>query len=136
MNYIGSKHKLSDFILSSVIAVCGTDLTQKTICDLFAGTGIVGRNFKSRVYKVIANDVEYYSYVLNRNYIGNNKNIDEKNLLAMLREFPEKEGFIFNNYGATGKAGRQYFTAENAKKIDGYRQAIETCQNDRKIDDH
>ena len=72
MNYIGSKHKLSDWLLENIKAVCGDDLSQLVFCDLFAGTGAVGRTFKPYVKRVIANDLEFYSYVLNRNYIGNN----------------------------------------------------------------
>ena len=71
MNYIGSKNKLSDFIKQSVYQVVGKDLSNKIFCDLFAGTGIVGRNFKSETKKVISNDFEFYSYVLNINNIGN-----------------------------------------------------------------
>src|SRR5690554_1018012 len=66
VNYIGSKHKLSPFIYKTVTAVCGDDLSDKIFCDLFAGTGIVGRTFKPYVKQVISNDIEYYSYVLNR----------------------------------------------------------------------
>ena len=80
MNYIGSKHKLSSFLKKSIKETVGEDLSQLVFCDLFAGTGIVGRNFKPFVKKVIANDVEFYSYVLNRNYIGNYKvlNLEKK----------------------------------------------------------
>jgi len=46
INYIGSKHRLFDFIKTTVKEVCGDDLSQKTFCDLFAGTSSVGRNFK------------------------------------------------------------------------------------------
>ena len=53
MNYIGSKYKLSDFISSSVKSIVGDDLSDKIFCDLFAGTGVVGRNFKKEVKKVI-----------------------------------------------------------------------------------
>ena len=52
MNYIGSKYKLSDFISSSVKSIVGEDLSDKIFCDLFAGTGVVGRNFKKEVKKV------------------------------------------------------------------------------------
>ena len=69
MNYIGSKYKLSDFIQTSVRKVAGEDLSALVFCDLFAGTGTVGRTFKPMVKKVISNDVEFYSYVLNKNYI-------------------------------------------------------------------
>ena len=60
MNYIGSKLKLcQDFLPSTIKLVCGEDLSQKVFCDIFAGTGIVGRTFKTSVKKVISNDVEY-----------------------------------------------------------------------------
>ncbi len=58
MNYIGSKSKLSSFIFDTVTEVVGSDLSQKVFCDLFAGTGIVGRTFKTQVKEIIANDVE------------------------------------------------------------------------------
>jgi len=45
MNYIGSKFKLSAWIKKEVKNIVGSDLSQKTFCDIFAGTGIVGRAF-------------------------------------------------------------------------------------------
>ena len=107
MNYIGSKLKLcQDFLPSTIKAVCGDDLSQKTFCDIFAGTGIVGRTFKTSVKKVIANDIEYYSYVLNKNYIGNQQPIDNK--LQLIEELntlpPISNGFIYNNYCQIGRA--------------------------------
>ncbi|KJJ38682.1 DNA adenine methylase [Aequorivita vladivostokensis] len=125
MNYIGSKHKLSSFIFETVTETCGNGLSQKTFCDLFAGTGIVGRNFKPHVKLVIANDVEYYSYVLNRNYIGNNFEFDYEAFLNELNALKRKKGFVFENYSEGGKAGRNYFTSENGQKIDAVRIQIE-----------
>jgi len=125
MNYIGSKHKLSNFIFETVTEVCGNDLSKKNFCDLFAGTGIVGRTFKPFVKQVIANDVEYYSYVLNRNYIGNHILFDYNELIAELNNFKGNKGFIFQNYSEGGKAGRNYFTSENGQRIDAIRLQIE-----------
>lgn len=71
MNYIGSKSRLPSFISKTITSVVGKDLNDKVFCDLFAGTGTVGRTFKPNVKEIISNDVEYYSFVLNRNYIGN-----------------------------------------------------------------
>ena len=71
MNYIGSKLSLIPFITTTVKKVVGDDLSAYVFCDIFAGTGIVGRSFKTLVNKVISNDSEYYSYVLNKNYIWN-----------------------------------------------------------------
>lgn len=125
MNYIGSKHKLSPFIYETVTEACGKDLSQKVFCDLFAGTGIVGRNFRPHVKQVIANDVEYYSYVLNRNYIGNHFEFEDKIFLEKLNLLKGKKGFIFENYSAKGHAGRNYFTSENGQRIDAARLQIE-----------
>jgi len=137
MNYIGSKFKLSSWIKEEIVNVVGQDLSDKVFCDIFAGTGIVGRSFKKDVKKVIANDLEHYSYVLNRNYIGNHISIknkeeflDELNSLA-LRE----DGFIYQNYCMGSGSGRQYFSDSNGKKIDTIRIEIEKWYEDKEIDD-
>lgn len=135
MNYIGSKYKLFPFILSTVKAVAGMDLSQKVFCDLFAGTGIVGRSFKPLCKTILANDWEYYSYVLNRNYIGNNKRqtrlaqyIDELNKLPAAQN-----GFIFNNYCLGSNSSRQYFSDDNGKKIDTIRLKIQEWRDSKEI---
>ena len=125
MNYIGSKYKLSDFIKTTVFKTVGEQLDDKVFCDLFAGTGIVGRTFKPLVKKVIANDLEYYSYVLNQNYIGNHKELAIPGLFDKLNSISEVEGFIYKNYCAGSGSGRQYFSDQNGKKIDAVRTTIE-----------
>lgn len=135
MNYIGSKLSLIPFLESTVNAIVGSDLRDKVFCDIFAGTGIVGRTFKPRVHKVIANDWEYYSYVLNRNYIGNHIKLDDGDkLLSELNNLDGVEdGFIYNNYCYGSGSGRQYFSDENGKKIDAIRKQIEGWKNDGEI---
>lgn len=135
MNYIGSKHKLSSFLKKSITSVVGNDLSNLVFCDLFAGTGIVGRNFKPIVKQVIANDVEFYSYVLNRNYIGNSKIIEIEEKLVFLNNLEGKEGFIFQNYCESGLQNRLYFSAENGQKMDAIRQQIEEWKNTNEISD-
>ena len=125
LGYIGSKQKLSNFIFKAVAETCGNDLSQKVFCDLFAGTGIVGRTFKPYVKQVISNDVEYYSYVVNRNYIGNTDVLEMEKFLWELNLLHGQEGFIFHNYSESGNGERNYFTAENGRKIDAVRQQIE-----------
>ncbi len=123
MNYIGSKFKLSNWIKEEIIKKVNPK--NKIFCDLFAGTGIIGRVFKKEVKKVIVNDIEYYSYVLNRNYIGNHKNLKEKlEVIEYLNYLPLRDdGFIYNNYCTP--ANRLYFSDENGKKIDTIRMEIE-----------
>ena len=127
MNYIGSKYSLLSFLESTIEDVVGTDLHDKVFCDIFAGTGIVGRLFKQKVRKVIANDWEYYSYVLSRNYIGNHLELEGKEeLLNRLSQLEgNANGFIYRNYCAGSGSGRQYFSDENGKKIDAIRSQIE-----------
>ncbi|WP_267873277.1 DNA adenine methylase [Phocoenobacter atlanticus] len=119
MNYIGSKQKLSDFIKTTICNVVGNDLSQKIFCDLFAGTGIVGRNFKKEVKQVIANDFEYYSFVLNKNYIENHLPIkDQEKLINQLNSLPlVEDGFIYQNYCFGSGSERLYFSDFNGKKL-------------------
>jgi adenine-specific DNA-methyltransferase len=130
MNYIGSKYKLSNWIKEEInkkISIKG-----KIFCDLFAGTGIIGRSVKKEVKKVIANDIEYYAYVLNRNYIGNHKNLKEKlEVLDYLNNLDLKEGFIYQNY--CSPVNRLYFSDENGKKIDTIRMEIEKFKDDEDL---
>ncbi|MBQ4820113.1 DNA adenine methylase [Aquimarina sp. MMG016] len=134
MNYIGSKYKLSDFIKTAVEGVAGYNLSDKVFCDLFAGTGIVGRTFKTSVKKVISNDLEYYSYVLNQNYIGNHTKLNAEDYLSQLNELKGKKGFIYNNYCTGGGSERQYFSDENGLKIDAARLQIEDWKTSGEID--
>ncbi len=136
MNYIGSKYKLSNFIESTITSVVGSDLSDKTFCDIFAGTGIVGRKFKTKVEKIIANDFEYFSYVLIRNYIGNHNPLPGKEeYIETLNNLDLEEGFIYKNYCLGSGSGRQYFSDENGKKIDAARQQIEEWKKTNEIDE-
>jgi adenine-specific DNA-methyltransferase len=136
VNYIGSKHKLSNFIKTTVHSVAGKDLSGKVFCDLFAGTGIVGRNFKPEVKQVISNDLEFYSYVLLKNYIGNHEKFDFEDLVGELNHLKGTEGFIFHEYSENGKSGRLYFSESNGKKIDAIRIQIENWFESKKISEN
>ena len=111
------------------------NLQDKTFCDIFAGTGIVGRTFKNKVKKVISNDIEHYSYILNKNYIENKiKILNSESLLSELNSLPlRKNGFIFKNYCIGSGSNRQYFTDHNGKKIDTIRIKIEEWKSSKKI---
>ena len=154
MNYIGSKLSLLEFLEESINKV--VDKNCDTFCDLFAGTGIVGRYFKKRGYKIIANDIQYYSYILNRHYIGNHKELkffklskkipnlkkvkieERKNFICdYLSNLKSKKGFIYENYCLGGtknkKDKRQYFSNENGMKCDAIRQKIENWKKEKLI---
>ncbi|MDR2772640.1 MAG: DNA adenine methylase [Elusimicrobiota bacterium] len=154
MNYIGSKLSLLDFIEKSVDEVVGKN-TDYTFCDLFAGTGAVGILFKEKGHQVIANDIQYYSYVLNRHYIGNHKELKFKELFEIIPKLKSAnvsvrkiivckylqalkgiKGFVFKNYCPQKlENDRLYFTAENGQKCDAIRKKIESWHNDNLIND-
>jgi adenine-specific DNA-methyltransferase len=135
MNYIGSKSKLSKFIKAEIKAVVG-ETKDKIFCDLFAGTGAIGRAFKLDSKKVIANDIEYYSFVLNRNYIGNHERLDWHEHIDELNKLDGVDGFIYKHYCAGSESGRQYFSDENGRRIDAIRQKIEGWKNTKYITDN
>ena len=149
MNYIGSKLTLLPFLENVVREV--TDGSEKTFCDLFAGTGAVGRHFKKLGFQIIANDLQYYAYVLNKAYLEINETPDFKNLrrvykkeiamhrsplsttiqetLAVINELPASTGFITKNYSLVG--GRQYYSEANANKADAIRQQLEDWRTNK-----
>ena len=154
MNYIGSKKSLLPFLETSIYEVTGK--RDFTFLDLFAGTGVVGAHFKKLGHRVIANDLQYYSFVLNKNYIENHKPLKfmglEKTIENLtetpiekradfickyLENIPQKKGFMYQNYckkGTENKAfERQYFSDENAQKIDAIREKIENWKNNQFI---
>jgi adenine-specific DNA-methyltransferase len=137
VNYIGSKIRLSAFIKAEILKIVGGDISQKIFCDIFAGTAVVARAFKKDVKTVISNDIEYYSFVLNKNYIDNHKEIkDRADYIAELNALPLIDnGFIYKHYCKGSGSQRQYFSDNNGKKIDTIRTEIQKWKNSEKIDE-
>ena len=143
MRYYGAKTKLLPFI-EEVVKKTGVN-SDSNFVDLFAGTSAVGRHFKKLGYTVISNDTLEFSYAIAKTYIELNKVPQFKKLKAhlKLRDGNEalfgymnklkmrKQGFIFENYSPNG--GRQYFTDENALRIDTFRFLIEEWKYEKKI---
>lgn len=137
MNYIGSKYSLIDFLKDSIAKTLEESkeirpTSEMIFADLFAGTGVVSGSFKELGYSIIANDIQYYSYVISKHMIENNGNLDIarcETLVAELNLLDEQEGFIYKNYSFEGTEGqefrRMYFSAENAKKCDAIRTKLD-----------
>ena len=136
MNYIGSKYSLLDFLESTIATVTGyKDGNDYIFADLFAGTGVVGQTYKAKGCKVISNDIQYYSYVLNKHYIENIPELDTS-LVEVLNSLQPVEGFIYNNYCEGSGSGRNYFTNENGKKCDAIRIELEKLRSSGRINDN
>ena len=135
MRYIGSKINLLPEIRSFVEKQAPK---STSLCDIFAGTGVVGREFKA-THSLICNDILYFSYVLNCAHNGLNKiprflklrkelgkdPIEFLNdLFVATSEVTEKD-FMTSSFSPAGTAGRQYLTPINALKIDRIRQTLD-----------
>lgn len=133
MNYIGSKYSLLDFLEKTIKEVTGfADGTPYTFADLFAGTGVVGFTYKQKGCNVISNDIQYYSYVLNKHYIENCPPLNDS-LVDYLNSLEGIDGFVYSNYCAGSGSGRNYFTDENGKRCDAIRTEIEQFFSSGKI---
>jgi adenine-specific DNA-methyltransferase len=133
MNYIGSKYSLMTFLESSIDGIVGRQ-SGGVFADLFAGTGVVGSAFKRKGYTVIANDIQHYSYALNRHCVENVPPMASAHL-EWLNSLDGEDGFIYRNYCAGSGSGRKYFTDENGRKCDAIRNALNKMFSDGVIDE-
>lgn len=141
--YLGNKYKLLSNIEKEILRISSK---WNTICDLFAWSWIIGDFLKSD-YKIIANDIEYYSYIINRTILNFDKDklkkINLGNILSALdkklqitglkREIediskylqnisnrkPSKDYFFYNNFAGS------YFSINQCLEVDFYRLYIE-----------
>lgn len=147
MNYIGSKLSILEYIDETIDDFVKPKDKRMTLCDIFSGTGAVGKYFKKKGYNIISNDIQYYSYIIAKHFIENNNEIEFKKLkekkiepFEYLNNLDEIDGFIYNNYSLGGTNGkeyeRQYFSDDNAKKIDAIRTKIEEWKKKNLIEDN
>lgn len=124
LNYIGSKHTLCPTIME-IIKNEISNLKELSFLDMFAGTGSISFNFQDIVKRSEANDLEYYSFIINYALIKCAYSSKLEALLKECNELESIEGLIYNNYSENDDCERMYFTNENAKKCDAIREHIE-----------
>lgn len=143
MRFIGNKTNLLQNIKDVIDENCKDQ--NEIFCDIFSGTGSVSRFFKP-YYKIISNDLLYFSYILTAATIENNeiplfsklKSIGISDPFSFLETESVKDinGFITEEYSPLGKMQRQYLTEDNAKRIDFIRLTIEKWKNKNLIDSY
>lgn len=139
MRFIGNKTNLLNDIAQVIKENC--DGTEKVFCDIFSGTVSVARFFKNR-YKIISNDLLYFSYILQKGTIENNeipsfKKLEDRLNIHDVFDYLENidikqekfNKFIYENYSPNKKCERMYLTSENALRIDFIRNKIEEWRN-------
>ena len=145
MRYIGSKLRLTKFIESAIKKYCGEDLSDKVFCDLFAGTGVVGRTFSPMVKKVIANDLEKYSYIANYVQLhGYNQDVWKKFFDGVeytikheeVSSLIELDRNLIEAYAVGGSKNRLFFSRENGEIIQFARNRLGLWAQNYSYDDY
>lgn len=145
MRFIGSKIRILNQI---EMVINENNITGKSFCDIFAGSGSVGRYFKNR-FAIISNDLLFFSYVIQKATIEINVIPDFKTVnkyLGMnifdyfanietytLGKYPKQKLYLYNNFSE--KNGRMYLASNNAKKIDLWRLELEDFKYKKLISD-
>ena len=129
ITYIGNKRKILPFIERSLNQI---GIKDYTFLDLFSGSGIVSRLAKVHgAKKIIANDLEFYSNILNRVFLrneeGNKKEFEDMKQYILSK--PLFEGWVSENYAPKNdndiqRGERCFYTRENALLIDSYLEAL------------
>lgn len=137
ITYIGNKRALIFDIQEQVESIKKKLGKSKCVsADLFSGSGIVARMLKAHSKKLICNDLENYSLVINSCYLTNKDDFDEKlydSLKAHLDSLAAKKsipGIITRHYSPKDqnnirREDRVFYTKQNALTIDTYRALIE-----------
>lgn len=136
LNYIGSKFQLLDWLTTAMKEKTGwTSFEDKTIADLFAGTGIVSYHFRKQKSKVISNDAELYSSIIAHAFTRSVYTSKCKTvLLNFQKDLDENKhkdtvGFLTTHYSPYEASERKFFTVENAKRIDYLRNKLENSKD-------
>ena len=132
LNYIGSKQTLCP-ILIDIISKEVVDLNKCSFLDMFSGTGTVSFRFQDITNNCSANDLEYYSYVINFALIKCCYTEKLQCILDTCNELDGIDGLIYKNYSPNEECKRMFFTSENARKCDSIRIYIEDLKNKDKI---
>ncbi|MDF7665929.1 Dam family site-specific DNA-(adenine-N6)-methyltransferase [Bifidobacterium sp. ESL0745] len=143
MRYLGGKSRLLPQI--DELLACHLDGDEHSFADLFAGSCVVGQYFKPK-YTIISNDILNFSEVISRATISLNVRPSFSKLVSqgvkdpfqfLMTTMPDNYpgSFMTENYSPAGSAGRMFFTATNARRIDYTRETIESWKQSRLIDD-
>src|SRR4051812_10814413 len=134
MRYIGNKTRLLSFILRTLEK---EKIAVGSVHDAFAGTASVSRALKSEGWRVYSSDLLMSSYVFQRAYVvADAADPSLSEMAGDLSRLAPRMGFMsrhFSPAGGSESAGRMYFTAENAGRIDASRETLEDWRKAGKV---
>lgn len=131
LNYIGSKYQLIGWLTDYMKEKTGfTTFENKTVADIFAGTGVVSHHFRLQGATVYSNDAELYSAVIAHAFTRSVYTERVRNVIAEMNAAAataETPGFVTRHYSPYEGNERMFFTVENARRIDAVRAMLEAA---------
>ncbi len=123
--YIGSKHKLIEWIFSIINKECGGD----SFADIFAGTGVVSAVAAKHFKKIILNDFLYSNYAIYQAFFGNNA-WDQSKINNIIKNYNNVSGEDLGDNYFSKNFGGKYFSHNSSKIIGFIRDNIEENRNE------
>lgn len=145
ITYLGNKRRLIGNIEKEIDLIAEKSGKEKLVCtDLFSGSGIVARMLKRHSSKLIVNDLENYSSVINSCYLINKKDFPKDEFEYLRKKIEDScrleklPGIISMNYAPQDddnikKDERVFYTHQNAVLIDTYRTLIDKFVPDENL---
>ena len=145
ITYLGNKRSLIGKIEAEIEEIHAKIGKERLVCaDLFSGSGIVARMLKGHSSKLIVNDLENYSKMINSCYLTNRSDFPEQKYAELKSEIENRaenqkiSGIITQNYapkddGNIQKGERVFYTHENALLIDTYRALTDEIVTDENL---
>lgn len=119
--YIGSKHKLIDWIFSIIFRECKGG---KVFADIFAGTGVVSAVAAKHFRKIILNDFLYSNYAIYKAFFDIGY-WDKDKINNIIRDYNNINGEDLDDNYFSENFGGKYFSKSSAKIIGFIRDNIE-----------
>ena len=133
LNYIGSKYQLLGWLTDFMKEKTGfASFENKTVADLFAGTGVVSHHFRLQGATVYTNDSELYSAVIAHAftrsfYTERVRQVHAEMKAPAAHAAAAPPGFVTRHYSPYEDNERMFFTVENARRIDTVRAMLESA---------
>ena len=118
IQYMGSKSR----ILSEVCKTIEDELNSSTLVDLFAGSGTIGYALSDK-YKIISNDLEYYSYIINK-AILNGCCVEKDKIKSFFNEVKVNYEYRKEYFKASFQQENDFFKSES-NDITKYKEFVE-----------
>ena len=116
--YLGNKHN----VLGLIDEVVKSEIGEfESLCDIFAGTGVVGHRYNAENRRIISNDLLFSNHITASAFLGAT-DVDEQKILQIIDELNNLK-LTKSNYASINFGGK-YFTSETALRIGDIREKI------------